>query len=59
MTFLFVQLYRQCRGVDETPLIVDRVRKSVSCDINYGIRFTEVSEWREIRKYFTMNRRPS
>ncbi|RPD55674.1 DNA repair protein [Lentinus tigrinus ALCF2SS1-7] len=32
-------LYKALRGVDERQLESDKPRKSVSCDINYGIRF--------------------
>ncbi|KAH9989747.1 hypothetical protein BJV77DRAFT_1061146 [Russula vinacea] len=32
-------LYNAVRGVDERKLESDKPRKSVSCDINYGIRF--------------------
>ncbi|KAI0628801.1 hypothetical protein C8Q77DRAFT_1067197 [Trametes polyzona] len=32
-------LYKAIRGIDERPLESDKPRKSVSCDINYGIRF--------------------
>lgn len=32
-----------CRGVDkERDFLEKTIRKSVSCDINYGIRFTKV-----------------
>ncbi|KAF9234509.1 hypothetical protein BU15DRAFT_89977 [Melanogaster broomeanus] len=32
-------LYKAIRGIDERKLESDKPRKSVSCDINYGIRF--------------------
>ncbi|KAK1222899.1 deoxycytidyl transferase [Marasmius sp. AFHP31] len=32
-------LYNAIRGIDERRLESDKARKSVSCDINYGIRF--------------------
>ncbi|EGN96299.1 hypothetical protein SERLA73DRAFT_59278 [Serpula lacrymans var. lacrymans S7.3] len=32
-------LYKAIRGIDERRLESDKPRKSVSCDINYGIRF--------------------
>ncbi|CAJ0589986.1 unnamed protein product [Cylicocyclus nassatus] len=39
------QLYKLCRGEnDEKEFIASSIRKSVSCDINYGIRFTKKSE---------------
>ncbi|EIW85594.1 DNA repair protein [Coniophora puteana RWD-64-598 SS2] len=37
-------LYKALRGVDERPLESDKPRKSVSCDINYGIRFQDVQQ---------------
>uniref|UniRef100_A0A182NIP1 DNA repair protein REV1 n=1 Tax=Anopheles dirus TaxID=7168 RepID=A0A182NIP1_9DIPT len=37
-------LYNACRGVDERPLVYDRGRKSVSVDVNYGIRFRTAQE---------------
>lgn len=37
-------LYQHCRGIDEKPLVYDQIRKSVSAEVNYGIRFTETHE---------------
>ncbi|XP_069826981.1 DNA repair protein REV1 [Dendropsophus ebraccatus] len=37
-------LYRFCRGLDDRPIRKERERKSVSAEINYGIRFTKNSE---------------
>nr|XP_006819721.1 PREDICTED: DNA repair protein REV1-like [Saccoglossus kowalevskii] len=37
-------LYNYCRGIDERPITADKERKSVSAEINYGIRFTQDSE---------------
>ena len=37
-------LYQYCRGVDDRTLKTERERKSVSAEINYGIRFTKVRE---------------
>ncbi|XP_075121266.1 DNA repair protein REV1 [Leptodactylus fuscus] len=37
-------LYRFCRGLDDRPVRKERERKSVSAEINYGIRFTKTSE---------------
>lgn len=34
-------MYKLCRGDDDRKLKPDQIRQSVSCDINYGIRFTE------------------
>ncbi|KAK6753553.1 hypothetical protein RB195_012880 [Necator americanus] len=39
------QLYKMCRGENEDrEFITTNIRKSVSCDINYGIRFTKKAE---------------
>ncbi|VBB25927.1 unnamed protein product [Acanthocheilonema viteae] len=39
------QIYNMCRGIDKERDFLEKVvRKSVSCDINYGIRFTEEDE---------------
>lgn len=35
-------LYRFCRGLDDRPVRTEKERKSVSAEINYGIRFTQV-----------------
>lgn len=32
-------LYNMCRGIDNSKLNLDHVRKSVSAEVNYGIRF--------------------
>ncbi|XP_044142895.1 DNA repair protein REV1 isoform X2 [Bufo gargarizans] len=37
-------LYRFCRGLDDRPIRKEKERKSVSAEINYGIRFTKTSE---------------
>ncbi|NWR73960.1 REV1 protein, partial [Centropus unirufus] len=37
-------LYRFCRGLDDRPVRVEKERKSVSAEINYGIRFTQPKE---------------
>ncbi|XP_067150718.1 DNA repair protein REV1 isoform X4 [Apteryx mantelli] len=34
-------LYRFCRGLDDRPVRTEKERKSVSAEINYGIRFTQ------------------
>ena len=36
-------LYRYCRGQDDRRVQTDHQRKSVSAEVNYGIRFTTVS----------------
>ncbi|KAL5013110.1 hypothetical protein ScPMuIL_007380 [Solemya velum] len=37
-------LYKYCRGEDYRPIKMDQERKSVSAEVNYGIRFTKESE---------------
>lgn len=37
-------LYNYARGIDERPLTFSQIRKSVSAEVNYGIRFTEIAE---------------
>lgn len=37
-------LHQYCRGIDNKPLVYDQIRKSVSAEVNYGIRFTETAE---------------
>ncbi len=37
-------MYNFSRGVDSRIVVEQASRKSVSCDINYGIRFTKVRE---------------
>ncbi|KAG5833232.1 hypothetical protein ANANG_G00273740 [Anguilla anguilla] len=37
-------LFRFCRGLDDRPVRSEKERKSVSAEMNYGIRFTQVSE---------------
>lgn len=37
-------LYRFCRGLDDRPVRREKERKSVSAEINYGIRFTQPKE---------------
>uniref|UniRef100_A0A8C5P6Q6 DNA repair protein REV1 n=1 Tax=Leptobrachium leishanense TaxID=445787 RepID=A0A8C5P6Q6_9ANUR len=37
-------LYRFCRGLDDRPIRKEKERKSVSAEINYGIRFTQPQE---------------
>nr|XP_033804083.1 DNA repair protein REV1 isoform X2 [Geotrypetes seraphini] len=37
-------LYRFCRGLDDRPIQKEKERKSVSAEINYGIRFTQPKE---------------
>ncbi|VDN03848.1 unnamed protein product [Thelazia callipaeda] len=42
------QIYNMCRGIDKQRDFLEKVvRKSVSCDINYGIRFTQEIELEE------------
>ncbi|XP_055493148.1 DNA repair protein REV1 isoform X2 [Leucoraja erinacea] len=37
-------LYRFCRGLDDRPVRTEKERKSVSAEINYGIRFSQTKE---------------
>lgn len=37
-------LHQFCRGIDTKPLVFGHIRKSVSTEVNYGIRFTKQSE---------------
>ncbi|XP_060225879.1 DNA repair protein REV1 isoform X3 [Meriones unguiculatus] len=37
-------LYRFCRGLDDRPVRPEKERKSVSAEINYGIRFSQPKE---------------
>ncbi|XP_012663393.1 DNA repair protein REV1 isoform X1 [Otolemur garnettii] len=37
-------LYRFCRGLDDRPVRTEKERKSISAEINYGIRFTQPRE---------------
>ncbi|XP_062312560.1 DNA repair protein REV1 [Osmerus eperlanus] len=37
-------LYRFCRGLDDRPVRSEKERKSVSAEMNYNIRFTQVEE---------------
>ncbi|VDD91797.1 unnamed protein product [Enterobius vermicularis] len=40
-----LQIYNLCRGIDKNQNLLEvSSRKSVSCDVNYGIRFTKESE---------------
>ncbi|CAH1636778.1 unnamed protein product [Spodoptera littoralis] len=44
------QLFDQCRGRDPTPLTFHTVRKSVSAEVNYGIRFENENQCIEFLK---------
>ncbi|XP_055530606.1 DNA repair protein Rev1 [Wyeomyia smithii] len=37
-------IHQACRGIDDRPLVYENIRKSVSVDVNYGIRFKDDSE---------------
>lgn len=37
-------LHQFCHGIDNRPLTYGQIRKSVSAEVNYGIRFKEFSE---------------
>ena len=48
-------LYRYCRGQDDRPIKIEQQRKSVSAEVNYGIRFTTVSFQRNFFKLLVIN----
>ena len=37
-------LYNYCRGIDDRPINFEQERKSVSAEVNYGIRFDNLIE---------------
>ncbi|XP_002007576.3 DNA repair protein Rev1 [Drosophila mojavensis] len=37
-------LHQNCHGIDLRPLVYEQQRKSVSAEVNYGIRFTKYEE---------------
>lgn len=39
-----IQLFDQCRGRDVNPLTFQTIRKSVSAEVNYGIRFENIDQ---------------
>lgn len=39
-----LHLYEMCRGIDNREIRSDVMRKSVSCDVNYGIRMSTEAE---------------
>lgn len=43
-------LFNMCRGIDDSKLNLEYVRKSVSADVNYGIRFANNDEAIEFLK---------
>uniref|UniRef100_A0A9J2PK98 DNA repair protein REV1 n=1 Tax=Ascaris lumbricoides TaxID=6252 RepID=A0A9J2PK98_ASCLU len=46
-----LQIYNLCRGVDKERDIVEKsVRKSISCNVNYGIRFNKENEMLDFLK---------
>ncbi|XP_036396412.1 DNA repair protein REV1 [Megalops cyprinoides] len=47
-------LFRFCRGLDDRPVRSEKERKSVSAEINYGIRFTQVSEAESFLRNFSL-----
>ncbi|XP_058790711.1 DNA repair protein REV1 [Phymastichus coffea] len=44
------QLYDMCRGIDNTKLSLEHIRKSVSAEVNYGIRFENTAAAHEFLK---------
>ncbi|XP_053686861.1 DNA repair protein Rev1 [Sabethes cyaneus] len=43
-------IYQACRGIDNRPLVYENIRKSVSVDVNYGIRFKDDAEVKRFMK---------
>ncbi|KAJ8668696.1 hypothetical protein QAD02_010359 [Eretmocerus hayati] len=41
------QLHDMCRGIDHNKLSLEHVRKSVSAEVNYGIRFENANDARD------------
>ncbi|XP_016959772.1 DNA repair protein Rev1 [Drosophila biarmipes] len=37
-------LFQNCRGIDDRPLAYEQTRKTVSAEMNFGIRFTKSAE---------------
>ncbi|CAG9788332.1 unnamed protein product [Diatraea saccharalis] len=48
------QLFDQCRGRDSNPLSYHTIRKSVSAEVNYGIRFENTEQCLEFLKQLCM-----
>lgn len=48
------QLYDMCRGIDQTKLNLEHVRKSVSAEVNYGIRFENTEAAHEFLKKLSL-----
>lgn len=40
-----LSLYRGCRGQDDRQIKTNQERKSVSAEVNYGIRFKSVRDY--------------
>ncbi|XP_026493940.2 DNA repair protein Rev1 [Vanessa tameamea] len=49
-----LQLYDQCRGHDPNPLVYYTVRKSVSAEVNYGIRFENNEQCEDFLKHLSI-----
>ncbi|KAH8296423.1 hypothetical protein KR054_005946 [Drosophila jambulina] len=41
---LALNLHNNCRGIDPRPLVYEQARKTVSAEMNFGIRFTKAIE---------------
>jgi len=45
VVLMFIYYYsRFCRGIDDRPVLSEHERKSVSAEVNYGIRFSNSSQ---------------
>ncbi|XP_068148539.1 DNA repair protein Rev1 [Drosophila tropicalis] len=47
-------LHQNCRGIDPRPLLYEQHRKSLSAEVNYGIRFTMASECESFVRQLTI-----
>uniref|UniRef100_A0A8C8D9V8 DNA repair protein REV1 n=1 Tax=Oncorhynchus tshawytscha TaxID=74940 RepID=A0A8C8D9V8_ONCTS len=47
-------LFRFCRGLDDRPVRSEKERKSVSAEMNYNIRFTQVDEAESFLTYLSI-----
>lgn len=48
-------LFRFCRGLDDRPVRSEKERKSVSAEMNYNIRFTQVLKYTSYNEYFKLS----
>lgn len=48
-------LFRFCRGLDDRPVRSEKERKSVSAEMNYNIRFTQVLKYTSCNESFRLS----